>query len=147
MRSVSSSAKRTNGSSASRTSAGSASSTFFGKLGLEHLGSLAPMLFTNPRVALISCVRTCTKVSRARSTTRSCRTSVLRCSIGNNDCGSTRSQSRQLVGIDPVIFALATLRRLHQSRVGDQHLVPATYHDFPHPGRVCPHFENHARGR
>src|SRR5215813_10002550 len=63
MRSLSSSAKRTNGSSASRTSVGSASSTFFGKLGLEHLGSLAPMLFTNPRVALISCVRTDTNAA------------------------------------------------------------------------------------
>ena len=68
-RALSSSAKRTNGSSASLTSAGSASSTLFGKLGLKHFGSLAPMLFTNPRVVLINCVRTVTNASRARSTT------------------------------------------------------------------------------
>src|SRR5215467_3257326 len=96
MRSLSSSAKRSNGSSVSRISAGSASSTFLGKLGLEHFGSLAPILFTNPRVVLIRCVRTDTNASRARSTTRSCRTSLLRCFIGNNDCRSTRPSRASL---------------------------------------------------
>ena len=56
-------------------------------------------------------------------------------------------QPRQLVGIEPVILALATLRPLHQPRIGHQNLVPATHYHFPHPGRVRPHFEDHARGR
>jgi hypothetical protein len=68
-----------------------------GKLGLEHFGSLAPLLFTNPRVVLMNCVRTYTNASRARSTTRSGSTSLLRCSIGNNDCGSTRPSRATLL--------------------------------------------------
>src|SRR5215831_884596 len=88
--SLSASANCTNGSSASRTFSGIASFTFCPKLGLEHLGNRAPILFTRPRVALISSVRAATNASRARSTTKSCRTSRLRCRIGCNDCGSTR---------------------------------------------------------
>src|SRR5216684_6717089 len=68
----------TKGSSASPTSTGIASFTFSAKLGLEHRGSRVPILFTSPRVVLINSVRTDTKASRARNTTRSWRTSRLR---------------------------------------------------------------------
>lgn len=88
MQSLSAAVIRTSGSSASRISTGTASSTFCAKLGLEHLGSRVPMLFTSPRVALMSSVRAATNTSRARIITRSCRTSLLRCSMGCNDCGS-----------------------------------------------------------
>ena len=147
MQSLSASAKRTNGSSASRTSAGSASSTLCGKLALEHLGSRAPILFTNPRVVLISCVRAATNASRARSTTRSCRTSVLRCSIGNNDCGSIRPTRASLFASIRSFLRLRRFGPVHQPRVGHQHLVPATNHYFSYPGGVGPHFHDHARGR
>src|ERR1700746_4100300 len=90
MQSLSASANCTNGSRASRTFSGITSFTFCPKLGLEHLGNRVPILFTRPRVALISSVRAATNASRARSTTKSCRTSRLRCRIGCNDCGSTR---------------------------------------------------------
>src|SRR5215469_16095347 len=90
MQSLSASANCTNGSRASRTFSGIASFTLCPKLGLEHLGNRVPILFTRPRVALISSVRAATNASRARSTTKSCRTSRLRCLIGCNDCGSTR---------------------------------------------------------
>src|SRR6516162_7068713 len=90
MESLSASANCTNGNRASRTFSGIASFTFCPKLGLEHLGNRVPILFTRPRVALISSVRAATNASRARSTTKSCRTSRLRCLIGCNDCGSTR---------------------------------------------------------
>src|SRR5713101_5020602 len=61
-----------------------------GKLGLEHLGKRPPILFTSPRVVLIRSLRTATAAWRARTATKSCRTFTLRCSIGNNDCGSIR---------------------------------------------------------
>src|ERR1035441_4085770 len=97
MQSLSASAIRTSGNSASRISMGTASSAFCAKLGLEHLGSREPILFTSPRVALISSVRAATNASRARNTTRSCRTSRLRCCIGCNDCGSTRPNRANLL--------------------------------------------------
>ena len=86
----------TNGSSTSRTSSGIASFTFSAKLGLEQRGSRVPILFTSPRVVLINSVRTDTNASRARSTTRSRRTSRLRCRIGYNDCGSTHPNRANL---------------------------------------------------
>jgi hypothetical protein len=49
------------------------------------------------------------------------------------------------IRIDPIILALATLRSVHQPRVGHQHFVPATADDFLHPCRVGPHFHHHAR--
>jgi hypothetical protein len=86
----------TKGCSASRTSTGIASFTFSAKLGLEHRGSRVPILFTSPRAVLINSVRTDTKASRTRNTTRSWRTSRLRCRIGYNDCGSTRPKRANL---------------------------------------------------
>src|SRR5262244_3281323 len=50
MQSLNASANRSNGSRASRTFSGIASFTFCPKLGLEHLGNRAPILFTRPRV-------------------------------------------------------------------------------------------------
>ena len=47
MQSLSAAAIRTKGSTASRISTGTVSSTFCAKLGLEHLGSREPILFTN----------------------------------------------------------------------------------------------------
>src|ERR1700734_855168 len=75
MPSLRAAAIRTSGNSASRISTGIASSAFCAKLGLEHLESRVPILFTSPRVALISSVRAATNASRARNTTSSCRTS------------------------------------------------------------------------
>src|SRR5260370_10670152 len=89
-------AKRTKGSSASRISTATASSPFCAKLRLEHLGSRVPMLLTKPRVVLMISVRAATKASRARSITRSSRTSRLRCWIGYNDSGSTRPNRASL---------------------------------------------------
>src|ERR1039458_8820695 len=158
MQSLSASAIRTSGNSASRISMGTASSAFCAKLGLEHLGSREPILFTSPRVALISSVRAATNASRARNTTRSCRTSRLRCCIGCNDCGSTRPNRANLLAsirsffrlrrFDPSInrgLATSTSCPPRRSVVGHQHFVPATADDFLHPGRVCPHLENHSR--
>src|SRR6516162_2492964 len=138
MQSLSASANCTNGSRASRTFSGIASCTFRPKLGLEHLGNRAPILFTRPRVALISSVRAATNASRARSTTKSCRTSRL---------WIHSPQPRQLLGIDPIILALTPLRPLHQPRVGHHHLVSLTRDDFLHPGRVRPHLHHHPRRR
>src|SRR6266571_4911757 len=99
-------AMRTTGISASRSSTGTVSSTFCAKLGLEHLESREPILFTSPRVALISSVRAATNASRARNTTRSCRTSRLRCCIGCNDCGSTRPNRANLLASIRSFFRL-----------------------------------------
>ena len=96
MQSLSAAVICTTGSRASRISAGTVSSTFCAKLGLEHLASRVPILFTSPRVAMMSSVLAATNASRARSITRSCRTSALRCCIGCNDCGSTRPNRANL---------------------------------------------------
>ena len=37
------------------------------------------------------------------------------------------------------------LRPLHQRGIGDQHFVPVSADDFPHTGRVFPHFHHYAR--
>jgi len=79
---------------------------------LEDLGSRLPILFTSPRVALISSVRTATKASRARSITRSCRTSRLRCCIDCNECGSTRPNRANLLAS---IRSFFRLRRIDPS--------------------------------
>src|SRR5438046_7168405 len=107
MQSLSAAAMRTSGNSASRSSTGTVSSTFRANLGLEHLESREPILFTTPRVALISSVRAATNASRARNTTRSLpylSTAVLhrvqRLRIHSPQPG-------QLVGIDPIILSLA----------------------------------------
>src|ERR1035437_9554940 len=144
MQSLSASAIRTSGNSASRISMGTASSAFCAKLGLEHLGSREPILFTSPRVALISSVRAATNASRARNTTRSCRTSRLRCCIGCNDCGSTRPNRANL---------LASIRSFFRLRRFDPSINRglATSTSCPQPQTtsctqgVCPHLENHSR--
>jgi hypothetical protein len=97
MQALSPSANCTNGSNASRTSSGIASPTLCAKLRLEHFGSRVPRLLTNPRVVLISSVRAATNASRARSSTRSWRTSRLRCCIGCSDWGSTRPSRASLL--------------------------------------------------
>src|ERR1700757_4511627 len=102
----------TKGCSASPTSTGIASFTFSAKLGLEQRGSRAPILFTSPRVVLINSVRTDTNASRARSTTRSWRTSRLRCRIGNTDCGSPRPNRANLFAS---MRSLLRLRRFDPS--------------------------------
>src|SRR6266849_6528396 len=79
---------------------------------VEHLGSRAPRLFTSPRVALISSVRAATNASRARNTTRSCRTSLLRCRMGCNDCASTRPNRANLLAS---IRSFLRLRRFDPS--------------------------------
>src|SRR5215471_6574667 len=112
MQSLNASANRSNGSRASRTFSGIASFTFCPKLGLEHLGNRVPILFTRPRVALISSVRATTNASRARSTTKSSRTSRLRCRIGCNDGGSTRPSRANLCAS---IRSLLRLRRFDPS--------------------------------
>src|SRR5882762_7193878 len=112
MQSLSAAAIRTSGIRASRISTGTASSTFCAKLGLELLGSRVPKLFTSPRVALINSVRAATNASRARSITRSCRTSLLRCRIGCNDCGSTRPNRPNLLAS---IRSFLRLRRFDPS--------------------------------
>src|ERR1700751_5520640 len=118
MLSLSASASCINGNTASRIPGGSASSTLERKLGLEHLGRRVPILFT----------RTSCSVDQLRS----CRYQ-----------GIPRSQQHQvlpdfptpvldrvqrlwvhspypseLMGIQSVVFALATLRPIHQPRVG-----------------------------
>src|SRR6516225_1211799 len=146
MQALSLSANCTNGSNASRTWSGIASPALSPKLRLEHFGSRVPRLLTNPRVVLISSVRAATSASRARSSTRSWRTSRLRCHRVQR-LGIHSPQPGEFVGIDPIILALAPFRPLHQPRVRHQHLVSTTSDDFLHPGRMCPHFDHHPRRR
>ena len=130
MQTLSPSANCTNGCNASRTGSGIASPALCPKLLLEHLGNRVPMLLTKPRVVLISSVRTATNASRARSNTRSWRTSRLRCLIGCNDCGSTRPNRASLLASIPIILALPPFRPLHQPPVGHQHLVSSWIFTF-----------------
>src|ERR1035437_4460102 len=146
MQSLSASAIRTSGNSASRISMGTASSAFCAKLGLEHLGSREPILFTSPRVALISSVRAATNASRARNTTRSCRTSRLRCCIGCNDCGSTRPNRANLLASSdhPFVFAVSTLPliagRPPALRARNRRRLPAPRESVsPHRKSLAPH--------
>src|SRR5713226_5680358 len=76
------------------------------------LGKPRAHTLTSPRVALISSVRAATNASRARNTTRSCRTSRLRCCIGCNDSGSTRPNRANLLAS---IRSLFRLRRFDPS--------------------------------
>src|ERR1035438_7563370 len=142
MQSLSASAIRTSGNSASRISMGTASSAFCAKLGLEHLGSREPILFTSPRVALISSVRAATNASGARNPTRSCRTSRLRCCIWCNDCGSTRPNRANLLAS---IRSFFRLRRFDPSiNRGLATLSSAADSSLPR-GRVCPPLETPSR--
>src|ERR1035441_107982 len=52
----------------------------------------------------------------------------------------------QLVGIDPIILALAPLRPFHLPRVGHQHFMAAPRHRIPCPGGVRSHFHHDSRG-
>ena len=64
--------------------------------------------------------------SRARNITRSCRTSLLRCRIGCNDCGSTRPNRANLFASIRSFFRLRRLRSSHINRgFAYQDFVPA----------------------
>ena len=105
------------------------------------------MVFTKARTVLINSVRDATNASRARSTSKSSRTWLLRCRIGYNDFGSTRPNRASLRCVDPVILAPATLRAFHHPRIRHQHLMSQAGDHFLYPRRMGSHFNNHARNR
>ena len=73
-------------------------------------------LFRFPQVLKL---RAATNASRARSISKSWRTSLLRCSIGCNDCGSTRPNENQVQRPGPlnVPFARKLARSIDIQRV------------------------------
>src|ERR1017187_594123 len=138
MQSLSASAIRTSGNSASRISMGTASSAFCAKLGLEHLGSREPILFTSPRVALISSVRAATNASGATIADRRVPIAPTCCHRSDHSSVCAVSTLPLIAGWPPALRA-RNRRRLPAPRESvSPPRKPLAPHSMPERIRQCP---------